>query len=327
MDTFSHTYNTQRENANAIFTGEKLDKSDELVDSVKNLTINNAKYYESNTATASDAQGDLTLDPETVTHTSNGNEPVTRTSNRHFEQKLLSNRTIPAVVPTMNPRIYQNITPILLTPQTLLTPATKEVIADTASGGAWDNRTTWQVRRTGVNRITPGNICNAVIVKNDPSLVLIGIVVTFPPCVLDAILKVANKEQSTSPTLVGKTQKLDVVYDGNFPDNMDYASVFSKVIGHKLSYGSSGDLYLRCRINFVAGVFQTQTPQFMDIGFSTIISLDEISGISTPTTSTQRPRCGSHWRATDHVFGEVTAVGMSEEKSDHNYNHKTEFQI
>ena len=60
VDTFSHMSNTQKENANMIFTSEKLDKSYELVDAVNNFTINNAKYYESNTATARDTQGDLT---------------------------------------------------------------------------------------------------------------------------------------------------------------------------------------------------------------------------------------------------------------------------
>ena len=56
-----------------------LDKLDELVDAVKNLTINDAKYYESNTATASDPQEYLTRNLETVTHT----------SNRNFEQNIL----------------------------------------------------------------------------------------------------------------------------------------------------------------------------------------------------------------------------------------------
>ena len=42
-DTISHTSNTQSENTNAIFTSEKLDKLDNLEDSVKDLTINNAK--------------------------------------------------------------------------------------------------------------------------------------------------------------------------------------------------------------------------------------------------------------------------------------------
>ena len=71
-DAFSRAPSVQRENASAIFKSEKLDKLDELVDAVNNLTINYSKYYESNTATASDAQGNLTSDPETVTHTING---------------------------------------------------------------------------------------------------------------------------------------------------------------------------------------------------------------------------------------------------------------
>ena len=73
VDIFSHTSSAQRENENAIFTGEKLDKSDELVDAVNNSTINNAKYYESNTATASDSQGNIAYNLETVTHNSTAN--------------------------------------------------------------------------------------------------------------------------------------------------------------------------------------------------------------------------------------------------------------
>ena len=58
-DTFSHTCNTQKENANAIFISKKLDKSNDMVGAVKNLTINDVKYYESNTATVSDSKGDI----------------------------------------------------------------------------------------------------------------------------------------------------------------------------------------------------------------------------------------------------------------------------
>ena len=124
-DTFSHTPNTQRENTNAIFTSEKLDKLDEMEDTLKDLTINNSEYYASNSATASDAQGDLTRDPKTVTHTSNRKEKVTGTSNGYFEQKLLSNRTLPVVVLTMNLIIDDMIAQIGEASQTLLTPVTK----------------------------------------------------------------------------------------------------------------------------------------------------------------------------------------------------------
>ena len=45
-DTLSHASNTKRENANTIFKSEKLDKLENMVDTVNKLTINDAKYYE-----------------------------------------------------------------------------------------------------------------------------------------------------------------------------------------------------------------------------------------------------------------------------------------
>ena len=71
-DTFSNKSNTQKENTNSIFTSDKLDKSDKLVDAVKYLTTNESKYYVSNSANASDAQSNLTCNPKTVTNTSKG---------------------------------------------------------------------------------------------------------------------------------------------------------------------------------------------------------------------------------------------------------------
>ena len=112
-DTFSHASSATRENSIAIFTSDNLDKSDKIVDSVDNLTINGTKYYESNTANASDAQGNLTSNPKTVTYTSNG----------IFEQKLLSYWIISVLHPPMNPR---NVAIKFMT-QTLLTPATKYI--------------------------------------------------------------------------------------------------------------------------------------------------------------------------------------------------------
>ena len=42
VDTFIHTSNTKRENVNAIFTSEKLDKLDKLANALKDFTMNNA---------------------------------------------------------------------------------------------------------------------------------------------------------------------------------------------------------------------------------------------------------------------------------------------
>ena len=113
---------------------------------------------------------------------------------------------------------------------------------ETASGGAWVNRTPRQVIWMRFNESTPGDIGHAVSIVEIPSQVLMITVATSPPCGLNASLQVANKKQSTSPALVGNTPKLDTVVDGKFPNDMDYTSVSIKVINNKLSDNSSGDL-------------------------------------------------------------------------------------
>ena len=122
----------------AIFTSEKLEKSDKLVDAVNKMTINDVGY-ELNTATTSDAQIDLARDPDTVPHSSNGT----------MDQKLLSSRTIGEVsdlFPPSNPRISA----IKLASQTLLMPAAQEIFPDTAFGNTCKNRTPRRISRIGV---------------------------------------------------------------------------------------------------------------------------------------------------------------------------------
>ena len=150
----------------------------------------------------------------------------------------------------MNPRIEQRIAPLVVAPQMLLTPATKEIVAGAALGGARVNRTPRQVIRTGVDGY-------AVSVEHTPPSVLIVIVGNLPHCGLNRILQVAKKRQSSPPTLVWNTQKLDTVVDGKLPEDMYSASIFSKVIGNKLSGNSKNDLYLRWKTNFAADPIQT----------------------------------------------------------------------
>ena len=107
------------------------------------------------------------------------------------------------------------------------------------------------------------------------------------------------------------------------PDDLDSASIFSKVVGHKLSNGSSGYLYTRWRINFAADPVQIQTPQYMDMGFSAINTFDESSGLSPPATKIRKNVDGAHWSAHNRIFGEAKVVEMSETNSDYDYNYKT----
>ena len=109
------------------------------------------------------------------------------------------------------------------------------------------------------------------------------------------------------------------------PIDLDSASIFIKVTGHKISNGSSNELYSRCRMNFANDPVQNQAPHFMDLGIPVMNTLNQSGVLSTPVTRIRRQTYGSHWSARDHVFGEATAVRMSAAKSDHNYNYKTDF--
>ena len=63
---FSHASSSNRENSNTIFTTDKLEKLDELVDAIDNLTINDARS-ELNIATMTDKQGNIMSESYTVT--------------------------------------------------------------------------------------------------------------------------------------------------------------------------------------------------------------------------------------------------------------------
>ena len=79
-DAFSHASISKRENVDPVFTCEKLDNTDELVNTINGLIINDAVYV-LNKAIASDAQVGITSNPDTVAHTSSGTDTVTYTSN------------------------------------------------------------------------------------------------------------------------------------------------------------------------------------------------------------------------------------------------------
>ena len=147
--------------------------------------------------------------------------------------------------PPTKPGIEANI----LTPPTLLTPATKEIFSYTASGGVWTSSTPWQVSRNCADGSTQGNIGNDIGIIETSYPVLIAIIGTNPPCGTNLIQEVWNIQQSTSTVLVRQYQKLDASVDRKLSDNRDATSAFSKVINDKLSNCSNQDLYTCCSIN------------------------------------------------------------------------------
>ena len=136
-DTFSQTSNTQRENENAILTIEKRDKPNKLAETLKDVQINDAKYYVPDSANENEAKGDPASNPKTFNHTSDGKKrKVTDTSNRILQHKILSNRTLWTVTMTMDSMIDNRTATCGGTPLTFATPRAKEVITDAARSSA-----------------------------------------------------------------------------------------------------------------------------------------------------------------------------------------------
>ena len=192
-----------------------------------NLKINDAGYYELNTATVSDTQGNLTHNPEIVTHTSNGK----------FEQKLLSYRTIPVLPLSTDPGIDQWIAVIKLIPQTLLMPETKKIVVNPTSGGRWTSMTAWRVSITGVNESTPGGIVNTIDNFETSSPVMIENIGTAPPCGFNWSQEFGYKRKSTSSGLVRQSQKLNASVDRKYSNNRNSTSILSKLFSQKIFDG------------------------------------------------------------------------------------------
>ena len=303
-----------------IFTSYKLDKSDKLVDAINNLTINDARY-ELNKATASDAQGNLTSDPDPVSHTSNGPDIVMRTTNRILGAKILRCRTI-GEVPVQT--LLEN--PILLAPQTLMTPVAKKIFADATLGSVWTNRIPRQVISMGVNRTTPWNIDNACGISENSSPDLIGIIGdTDLPCGLNVIQEIGDIRRSISPYFI-KSNNLDTFINQQFTNNIFARPIFTEIIVDKLSDMSSGDLHTRCRMNLTEDPVNILALQFVDLGISTIDALDIISSLCALTTRVVRPTNAAHGSATNIIFGITTEV-RDYVSTNSDYNYKTNFEI
>ena len=157
-DTFSQMSNTQRENANTILTSGKLDKLDALEEMLKELAINDAGYYESDSAKRNDAKGNPASDPKTVTYTRDVKKrKVTDNSNGYIQQKLLSNWTLLILTTTTDPWIDNRISTCSGNPHTIATHLTKEFITDAAHSSTRVIRNPRHVSQTGRDGTTPGN--------------------------------------------------------------------------------------------------------------------------------------------------------------------------
>ena len=202
---------------------------------------------------------------------------------------------------------------IRLTPQTLLTPEVKEIFTDATSGNAWTSRTLRWIIRTGVEgyiqistpihsgirKSSTPDSSDSAGTRGTGTRIYIG--ATAPPCGLNLNPKIDDIRKSATPDLMNANQ-LDTSIDWQFTNNLVAPPIFTDLLWEKLSYSSIQDIYTHSRMKFAADTVNISAPQLVNLGLSTINTLDTGASIWTPATIFVRPTNVAHWSAPDHIL-------------------------
>ena len=85
---------------------------------------------------------------------------------------------------------------------------------------------------------------------------------------------IANKRKSATPNL-RYSNKLDTPIDVKFTKILSGLPIFTDVVSDKISNIPSRDIYARVGIHLATDPVNFMTPQFLDLGFSTVDALDK----------------------------------------------------
>ena len=125
---------------------------------------------------------------------------------------------------------------------------------------------------------------------------------------------------------VRNAQPFDTSISGISAKHRDPAPTWSKVIGRKFSDESSADVYSRCHMNLTCDAVLTKSPNSMNMGMSSVHTLDELGYVLIPTTRIGRPTDGYNWLPPGHRIVGVTADIVSGKRSETNYYSKSDFE-
>ena len=128
------------------------------------------------------------------------------------------------------------------------------------------------------------------------------------------------------PQEVRNAQPFDASVIGISSKHRDPAPTWSKVISHKLSDKFSTNVYSRCWMNHAHYTILAKSPNFNNLGLSSVHTSGELGSVFIPTTRIGRPSDGSNWLPPDHCIGEVTADIVSRKKPEQKYNFKSYFE-
>ena len=136
---------------------------------------------------------------------------------------------------------------------------------------------------------------------------------------------IGSPMRSIGPQELRGAQPLETFINIIYAKHRDPAPTWSKVISHKVSDESRSDVYLRCWMNLTHDAVFSESPNFVNLGLSSVHTLDELGSIFIPTTRIGRMADGYNWLTPVHCIGEATADRVIRTRSEQNYNTKTDF--
>ena len=255
----------------------------------------------------------------TDTDTTKGNSP----------HKLLTNREIPAIVPAV-------ILPV------------KQMTVDGVATSGRDLHTVcavlYQEIVTGATRSATGVLKDPLVVNwrdasglipRDRNTVRIPPRTTSPvqtgtgPSVSPISIGSQNIEgprRSIMPQVVRNADPLDASVN-IIPSKHRYPTpTWSKVIGRKFTNEYSADLYERSRMNFVSDTVLSESPDFTDLGMSSVDTTGELGSVFSHTTRIGLATHGSYWLPCNRYICKATEDIVSRTKAKNHYNFKSEFE-
>ena len=227
MDNFYQspvTTNTQGDNSKVILTSERLNNLDALSETLKVLTldstVDNSAYYNSD---KNDAEDEPKRNPLVDTHTSDGKKRKvtdTDTTNRNSPQKLLINRTIPTIIPPIDPWITDGVAAVRGTTHAHQTPTLKVIVPDAARSGALFLQTPGDVSRMGRDGTTPRDGNTSIRSSRLNSPVLIGGGTAISP-MRTGIQDIGSPKELTGSVEFRNAQIFNTSINGNSAKNGD----------------------------------------------------------------------------------------------------------
>ena len=200
----------------------------------------------------------------------------------------------------------------------------KYIFTDVVQSAARFYRTPADLSRHGTDGTTPSDGKTNIGSARLDSPFQIGVSTTVSPSRTGS-QDIISPRGSIGPQWSRYAQPLDTFINGIYSEHRDPAPTWSKVIGCKFTDDSSADVNSRYRMNLTCDAVLTASPNFVNLGISSVHTSDELGSVFVPNTTIGTLTDGSNWLLPGHLIGSVTEYRVISMGSEQDFNAKTDF--